>query len=219
MIWLELKSERTTDTKTVNSVPRFENAWLRRSKFPYTARSSAKVIRHAVGIDERRAKFRQDLISESKVIREGRRDHPAGNWRMEDDHVRGKISASMKPEGPDDAPERYRRPSQVTQQSIRYRDRSMSPGRIPSIILEDGSPSRQGLTSKPRSSMDAISQVSLQLPTKGDDDDDDADEAAAQDIDEIWFAGGHGVRTTSCGTCTSLTMSIGYWWRLGARPR
>ncbi|KAJ5887879.1 hypothetical protein N7495_007920 [Penicillium taxi] len=48
---------------TVNSVPRFENAWMQRSKFPYTARSSAKVIRHAVGIDERRAKFRQDLIS------------------------------------------------------------------------------------------------------------------------------------------------------------
>ncbi|KAL1954108.1 hypothetical protein VTO42DRAFT_1732 [Malbranchea cinnamomea] len=49
---------------TVNSVPQFENAWMQRNKFPYTARSSAKVIRHAVAIDERRAKFRQDLISE-----------------------------------------------------------------------------------------------------------------------------------------------------------
>ncbi|KAJ5944053.1 hypothetical protein N7516_004221 [Penicillium verrucosum] len=48
---------------TVNSVPRFESAWMQRTKFPYTARSSAEVIRHAVGIDERRAKFRQDLIS------------------------------------------------------------------------------------------------------------------------------------------------------------
>ncbi|OAL30060.1 hypothetical protein AYO20_08964 [Fonsecaea nubica] len=48
---------------TVNSVPRFESAWMQRSKFPYTARSSAKVIRHAVSIDERRAKFRQDLVS------------------------------------------------------------------------------------------------------------------------------------------------------------
>ena len=43
---------------TVNSVPRFENAWMERSKFPYTARSSALTIRHAVGIDERRAKVR-----------------------------------------------------------------------------------------------------------------------------------------------------------------
>ncbi|EXJ66062.1 uncharacterized protein A1O5_10676 [Cladophialophora psammophila CBS 110553] len=48
---------------TVNSVPRFESAWMQRTKFPYTARPSAKVIRHAVSIDERRAKFRQDLIS------------------------------------------------------------------------------------------------------------------------------------------------------------
>ncbi|EAT89124.2 hypothetical protein SNOG_03919 [Parastagonospora nodorum SN15] len=51
---------------TVNSVPAFENAWMQRSKFPYTARSSARVIRHAVSIDERRAKFRQDLISQEK---------------------------------------------------------------------------------------------------------------------------------------------------------
>lgn len=51
---------------TVNSVPAFENAWMQRSKFPYTARSSAVVIRHAVAIDERRAKFRQDLVSEEK---------------------------------------------------------------------------------------------------------------------------------------------------------
>ncbi|KAL4931031.1 T6SS phospholipase effector Tle1-like catalytic domain-containing protein [Aspergillus undulatus] len=51
---------------TVNSVPRFENAWMKRSKFPYTARTSAKVIRHAVSIDEHRAKFRQDLLSEVK---------------------------------------------------------------------------------------------------------------------------------------------------------
>jgi uncharacterized protein (DUF2235 family) len=28
---------------TVNSVPRFETAWMQRSKFPYTAKSSAKV--------------------------------------------------------------------------------------------------------------------------------------------------------------------------------
>ncbi|KAK2839341.1 hypothetical protein FQN49_006233, partial [Arthroderma sp. PD_2] len=49
---------------TVNSVPRFESAWMQRSKFPYTAKTSARVIRHAVGIDERRAKFRQDLISQ-----------------------------------------------------------------------------------------------------------------------------------------------------------
>lgn len=58
---------------TVNSVPQFETAFLQRSKFPYTARSTAKDIRHAVAIDERRAKFRSDLISEQKRSR--RRQH------------------------------------------------------------------------------------------------------------------------------------------------
>ncbi|KAF2456700.1 hypothetical protein BDY21DRAFT_392908 [Lineolata rhizophorae] len=55
---------------TVNSVPRFENPWMQRSKFPYTARSTAKCIRHAVAIDERRAKFRQDLISQMRMAPE-----------------------------------------------------------------------------------------------------------------------------------------------------
>ena len=52
---------------TVNSVPKFEAAWMQRSKYPYTARSSAKVIRHAVSINERRAKFRQDLITTGQL--------------------------------------------------------------------------------------------------------------------------------------------------------
>ncbi|RAH63521.1 hypothetical protein BO85DRAFT_360409 [Aspergillus piperis CBS 112811] len=48
---------------TVNSIPRFE---VNRNKFlfPFTAKTSARVIRHAVSIDEHRAKFRQDLISD-----------------------------------------------------------------------------------------------------------------------------------------------------------
>lgn len=63
---------------TVNSVLRFENAWMQRSKFPYTARSSARVVRHAVAINERRAKFRQDLISEGKV---SEKDHHHHFWK------------------------------------------------------------------------------------------------------------------------------------------
>ncbi|KAF7631387.1 hypothetical protein AFLA_012245 [Aspergillus flavus NRRL3357] len=48
---------------TVNSIPRFE---LNRNKFlfPFTTKTSARVIRHAVAIDEHRAKFRQDLLSD-----------------------------------------------------------------------------------------------------------------------------------------------------------
>lgn len=59
----------------VNSVPKFEAAWMQRSKFPYTARSSAKIQRHAVSIDERRAKFRQDLISQKRPEPSHRKHH------------------------------------------------------------------------------------------------------------------------------------------------
>lgn len=77
---------------TVNSVPRFENAWMQRSKFPYTARSSARIIRHAVGIDERRAKFRQDLISGKRPQDKRHKRHRPhlGVHRLEDrleDHM------------------------------------------------------------------------------------------------------------------------------------
>lgn len=51
---------------------------MQRSKFPYTARPSAKVIRHAVSIDERRAKFRQDLISGSRPKKEDK-ENGSGN--------------------------------------------------------------------------------------------------------------------------------------------
>jgi len=43
---------------TVNSVPHFENAWMKRAKFPYTARSTAKVIRHAGKYNLTHAKHR-----------------------------------------------------------------------------------------------------------------------------------------------------------------
>ncbi|PLB36910.1 T6SS phospholipase effector Tle1-like catalytic domain-containing protein [Aspergillus candidus] len=51
---------------TVNSVPMFEGPWMGRSQFPYSSRSKAKVVRHAVAINERRAKFRQDLVSQGR---------------------------------------------------------------------------------------------------------------------------------------------------------
>lgn len=92
---------------TVNSVPHFESAWMQRSKFPYTARSSARVIRHAVSIDERRAKFRQDLISQAKpdhamLYKRHRRQHhrqdvQSGD-RRDDDEPRGRRDTLAPPE-------------------------------------------------------------------------------------------------------------------------
>ena len=56
---------------------------MRRShRFPYTARSSARTICHAVSIDERRAKFRQDLISQRREKSEGHRRHHLNYFRQ-----------------------------------------------------------------------------------------------------------------------------------------
>jgi len=52
---------------TVNSVPEFEIPWMARRRFPYSARSGATEIWHAVSIDERRVKFRPDLIYQTNV--------------------------------------------------------------------------------------------------------------------------------------------------------
>ncbi|OJJ98656.1 hypothetical protein ASPACDRAFT_52900 [Aspergillus aculeatus ATCC 16872] len=52
---------------TVNSIPHFE---MNRNRFlyPYSTKTTAKIIRHAVSIDEHRAKFRQDLLANSNPI-------------------------------------------------------------------------------------------------------------------------------------------------------
>lgn len=78
---------------TVNSVPRFENAWMQRTKFPYTCQSSAKVIRHAVSINERRARFRQDLVSEKKGKRSDDEKHPM--HRFQSDFGRGEVKFNV----------------------------------------------------------------------------------------------------------------------------
>ena len=76
---------------TVNSVPRFESAWMQRSKFPYTAHTSAKVIRHAVSINERRAKFRQDLISVSKNSKLAKQERNTADMEKTYDQTNGSV--------------------------------------------------------------------------------------------------------------------------------
>lgn len=57
---------------TVNSIPRFE---IYRSKFPFpfATRTSAKSIRHALSIDEHRAKFREEPFTRAKLSTESSR--------------------------------------------------------------------------------------------------------------------------------------------------
>ncbi|KAL8943586.1 MAG: hypothetical protein Q9216_000951 [Gyalolechia sp. 2 TL-2023] len=175
---------------TVNSVPRFENAWMQRSKFPYT--------------------FRSDLVSDSKAFNEikrhrqhhhGHHDHHSHGLGTE---TNGDASATkdkesaLKPVKPD----RFRRPSQVrrnpqvakqfnerlsVQANARLGDRptredmqrmrSLSPG---------GDRSRAG-----SGSPDTAGSF-LSFPSHNPNEDEyELDEAAGQDIEELWFPGCH----------------------------
>ncbi|KAI0402198.1 hypothetical protein F4802DRAFT_576878 [Xylaria palmicola] len=153
---------------TVNSVPRFETAWMQRSKFPYTARSSAKVIRHCVSIDERRAKFRQDLMYQKKP--EGHHRH--GNllhgiqekYRARRPAVSGPAST--------DAAARGRRSTLAPPEEHAYRRHSRSASRATRSTADGNG-----------HGPDARSDVSQLYDYDSDEEE--------QDIDEIWFAGGH----------------------------
>lgn len=171
---------------------------MQRSKFPYTARSSARVIRHAVSIDERRAKFRQDLISEAKTSRpheegtHGQKSEKGGNW-MTNGSKPSHLTA-----------DRFRRRSQF--RSTVELNRAISP-RL-SVVEEGYLDPRQSLHGRSPSTSPAGPRnvasdgVSIKTSTSidsyqpgqhpdDDADDDDQDEAAEQDIEEIWFPGCH----------------------------
>jgi hypothetical protein len=159
---------------TVNSVPAFENAWMQRSKFPYTARSSARVIRHAVSIDERRAKFRQDLISQEKpdntmlYKRHHKRKHArkllSGPDLHDEDEKSGDDRGRRDTLAP---PERFRDPHETA--GIRSRSADYS--------QYDGSS---------RSPAESIMSFGVH-------DTWTSEEEGEQDILEVWFPGCHAV--------------------------
>ncbi|KAI2464197.1 hypothetical protein F4781DRAFT_413754 [Annulohypoxylon bovei var. microspora] len=152
---------------TVNSVPRFEAAWMQRSKMPYTARSSAKVIRHCVSIDERRAKFRQDLIYQGVNKGQGHRNlHEIVHekYRAKRNVVAGSNVSSK--------PERGRRETLAPPTEHAFRPHSRSRSRTSKSSVDGASQGGDGRS---------------QVVDYGEESDDDE-----QDIDEIWFSGGHG---------------------------
>lgn len=170
---------------TVNSVPRFETAWMERSKFPYTARSSAKVIRHAVSIDERRAKFRQDLMYQSdEAAQRKKHDHGGGVFHDLHEKYRHHPHASKPGEkaGNGEFRQRGRKaesllvPGNQDDEPLRYRAHSRSKSRT-----SQGS----------RMICDNASVCSKGAPVS-DIVDYDSEDETEQDIDEVWFAGGHG---------------------------
>ncbi|KAF8437738.1 hypothetical protein BGX38DRAFT_1098483 [Terfezia claveryi] len=157
---------------TVNAVPRFEDAWLKRaSRFPYTARSTARVIRHAVGLDERRAKFRQDLVEKvdleelnDSILRHGDKKRQR-SWG-EKEKSSGPVKAGL-----------VKGPITVLNGKIG----SLQPARRktppdPSLL---GMGLAQAVTSS----------YSLNIHFDREDGDDDDTE---QDVEELWFPGAHG---------------------------
>ncbi len=179
----------------MNSVPRFENAWMQRSKFPYSARSSAKVIRHAVSIDERRAKFRQDLISQQKRNKNSRQDN---NDAAKQSDSRGKNARHET--APNLESNRFRRSSQArptndenqrlgSKISVHEQEGRLMPrlGLAENYHSRSGSPAYGGDGDASSINTDT-SQVG---PPRPPGDEDDIDEAAEQDIEELWFPGTH----------------------------
>ncbi|KAE8381327.1 hypothetical protein BDV26DRAFT_278893 [Aspergillus bertholletiae] len=167
---------------TVNSVPRFENAWMQRSKFPYTARTRAKVIRHAVSIDERRAKFRQDLIGELRPStpteptsrRERLRNHLARHHMYlphdpaHHHHEKERYQGSGTADGSQNA-------ERVADRGTQHRPKKHTVYRPPARHLRDDHSAR----SLPST---AASCSSMSLEPEEDEE---------QDIEEVWFPGCH----------------------------
>lgn len=177
---------------------------MQRSKFPYSARSSAKVIRHAVSIDERRAKFRQDLISGPSQERNHQHHHKRHHDKNKADKQEDDEKREFRPETAPRPIERFRRPSQV--RPSRDMRKSQHPrlsaheeeeeGRLVPRISSPGhdrlrstSPAypHDGDASSIRTDTSQLSAA----PPRPPEDEDDIDEAAEQNIEELWFPGCH----------------------------
>lgn len=175
---------------TVNSVPAFENAWMQRSRFPYTARSSANVIRHAVSIDERRAKFRQDLVSQEKpdksMYYKRRHKHLQQMKDMlhgndEEDELDEKDHHEEEDRGRQNnlaVPERYRNPHETS--GVRSSSRGYSQH-------DDVHGHGHG---HGRSATPSMRSFEVQGTYNYGDEDGE------QDIQEVWFPGCHAVSAT-----------------------
>ena len=174
---------------SVNSVPRFENAWMQRSKFPYTARSSAKVIRHAVSIDERRAKFRQDLLSETKTSRpnEARGYHKYHHARKPYPTDTHRSATTNGLEANPHQIDRFRRRSRArltgTSSGI---ERAVSPQ-----YKANGQRGRLGTVDLDASSVNSAASSYLPEQLQDPEEEEDEDEGAKQDVEEVWFPGCH----------------------------
>lgn len=178
---------------TVNSVAMFESAWMERSRFPYTALTTARIIRHAVSIDERRAKFRQDLIEERRSTAPGhvhshrlRRRLLSREGREKSNVPEIVLSAGEGEEGRHGR-RRSGSGSGSGTDEFRYRAPSSSPMRKGSFEV----PRSNALQSEHHSVKSAVSRTSIRVPSLNIPRNEE-EERYEQDISEVWFPGQHG---------------------------
>lgn len=132
-----------------------------------------------MAIDERRAKFRQDLLGESRPPRPG-----SHNSRSDEGHLGAPEQTQKANEGEEELDTRYRRSKK------RGRSYDKSGGRRSSRI-HNASPSRSlGLASEEDSTYSMLPR-GHESDEDGDDSDDEADESIPQDVQEVWFPGCH----------------------------
>lgn len=172
---------------TVNSVAQFEGAWMQRNNFPYTAGTTAKTIRHAVSIDERRAKFRQDLLYQQKPkAKDGERAD--GLTRLVG-AVRRSFESFTHPNAEPEAntphdDENGGNPAAKQKSRADFLTPDAAENGHPSKPKKRYAPFRpKPLKRRPTSKTPLHRQDSMPIV-------EDAD--GPQDIDEVWFAGGHG---------------------------
>lgn len=198
---------------TVNSIPRFETAWMQRSKFPYTAKSSAKVIRHAVSIDERRAKFRQDLMYQgNRKVRDHHKRHniekwfgwehwnmqkniipqmdKAGHMKKKDTGADEKMQETEQTLAPEDrgrTNDKYLSPNdpQASSQSRPLEEKPAQQG-----VEDNFAPYRARSSSRRPQSAHSVAPSDMSHSNPPPSEMQPVDDSG-QDIDEVWFSGGH----------------------------
>lgn len=160
---------------------------MKRSKFPYTAKSSALVVRHAVSIDERRAKFRQNLVSQKREI-DQTFFHPKHHLEnLEDEVIEGLGLDRHHQHYPKNKNEP--RSSMPKRQNTLERRGASDFGRFkpkhasrPTGNLQPAPPSR-------RSSRVSIDSTVGALEATRTAAEDYEEEDVPQDLQEIWFPG------------------------------
>lgn len=213
---------------TVNSVPRFEAAWMQRNKFPYTARASAKIIRHAVSIDERRAKFRQDLIGEAKPRAEDKQapgvhrygsDFPDMREKVEDDgrqmHASTEVAPSPEPsiKISEASPAEPIRTEKTDAHAFRHRAYLSTPFQTgpPSSNESLGMPMQTPSTENLPECEEFARAGAKQFRRKW------SEATRSQDIQEVWFAGGHadieeaGRKPSARNGCSATRLLYGWY--------